>query len=62
MENLLAAGPAKVSEIGKALGIYDSYRKSHPGYVVWTALGALMKEGKVEHDKASKRYSPVKQG
>lgn len=47
------------SEIGKALGLHHSKRKGHNGYVVWTALGHLMAEGKATYDEHSRKYRAV---
>lgn len=44
------------SEIGKSLGLHDSRRRGQNGYVVWTALGHLMAEGKVQYDEQRRLY------
>jgi hypothetical protein len=50
----------KSSAIGHLLDLQDSRRGCQNGYVVWTALGHLMNDGKVSYDKATRLYRQTK--
>ena len=52
----------KNSDIGNYLGLQNSRRGGQHGYLVWTVLGHLIEEGRVQYHEDSKTYSLKEQG
>lgn len=50
-------GGITASEIGNAMEFQNAFRGAHNGGVPWTALGHLMRAGRVSFDPDTKLYA-----